>query len=402
MKKRCFLFLALFSLLLLSSNSNALAGKLPKRLKEIVEVVEQRYAPDKRTAVFDLEIKKKRKTITLNGITSVPEAKYELIDQLHKLNKKYKIVDNFRLLPDSMLGDKVYGVVNLSVANIRRKVSFASEMMTQALLGTPVKILQEDEWYRIQTPDDYISWVNSSSVYPMNKAQFNSWNAADKIVVTSHYGFTYEEPDVNSQTVSDLVSGCILKYEGDSGSFYKVSYPDGRIAYLPQNEGMLKTKWQNQFNYNAENIIKTSKTLMGIPYLWGGTSAKGIDCSGFVKITMFLNGIILPRDASQMAKVGEKLVVDSVFSNLKPGDLLFFGRKATPEQSERVIHVGIYIGNRKFIHSQGFVHISSFNPEDKEYDEYNLNRFLGANRILGHLNSPGITTIQTNSFYQLQ
>ena len=111
-------------------------------------------------------------------------------------------------------------------------------------------------------------------------------------------------------------------------------------------------------------------TFMGIPYMWGGMSAKAIDCSGFVKMVMFLNGIILPRDASQMAYVGETVDISNGFDNLKPGDLLFFGRKATEKQKERVIHVAIYIGNKKFIHSQGYVHISSFNPDDKDFDQY--------------------------------
>jgi len=400
MKKRFFLFLILITGVILYSFTSA--GNLPKRIKKVVEGIEQKYVPDKRNAVFDLEIKKKRKKLTLNGFTSVPEAKKELISTFLSINRKYKIIDNFRVLPDSSLGENVYGVVNLSVANLRRKVSFASEMMTQALLGTPVKILQEEEWYRVQTPDSYISWVNSSSIYPMTKNEFNAWNAADKIVVTSHYGFTYENPDANSQTVSDVVSGNMLKWEGTEGEFYKVSYPDGRMAYLLKSAGMPESKWINRDTFSASSIIGTGKTLMGIPYLWGGMSAKGLDCSGFVRTVMFLNGIILPRDASQMANVGEKIDMSNGFGNLKPGDLLFFGKKATPEQKERIIHVAIYLGNQKFIHSQGYVHISSFNPEDKEFDKYNLNRLVSAVRILGHLESTGISTIKTNPFYQPQ
>lgn len=398
MKKRILLFLVLLTGAALHNFTSA--KDLPKKIKKIADSVEQKYAPDKRTAVFELEILKKGKTLTLNGSTSVSKAKAELISSLQE--NKFKIVDHFRLLPDSSLGGAVYGVVNLSVANIRKKVSFASEMMTQALLGTPVKILQEDEWYRVQTPDNYISWVNTSSIYPMNKAELNAWDKAEKIVVTSHYGFTYEKPDVKSQTVTDVVSGDMLKWNGVEGDFYKVSYPDGRQAYLLQKEGTPESKWVDGKNLCAENLISTAKTLMGVPYLWGGMSAKGVDCSGFVRTSMFLNGVILPRDASQMAGVGQKIDISNGFDNLKPGDLLFFGKKATPEHAERIIHVAIYMGNMKFIHSQGFVHISSFNPKDKEYDRYNLNRLVSAGRIIGHIGTTGISTIKTNSFYQPQ
>ena len=251
MKKRIVLFLILFAGVVMCNYT--FAKDLPKRIKKVIETVEQKYASDKRNVVFDLEVKKKRKTLTLYGVTSIPEAKAELISLL--LEKKYKIVDNFRLLPDSILGDKIYGIVNVSVANLRKKVSFASEMMTQALLGTPVKILQEDEWYRVQTPDNYISWVNSSSIIPMNKAEYNSWNAANKIVVTSHYGFTFENPDLSTQTVSDIVSGNMLKWEGEEGQFYKVSYPDGRTAYLPKSAGMPENQWVNRDKINMDKEV---------------------------------------------------------------------------------------------------------------------------------------------------
>lgn len=87
-------------------------------------------------------------------------------------------------------------------------------MSTQALLGMPVKVLQYTGWYEIQTPDDYTGWVHRMVITPMSKEQYDEWNRAEKIVVTSHYGFTYEKPDDDSQTVSDVVAGNRLKWEG--------------------------------------------------------------------------------------------------------------------------------------------------------------------------------------------
>jgi cell wall-associated NlpC family hydrolase len=113
-----------------------------------------------------------------------------------------------------------------------------------------------------------------------------------------------------------------------------------------------------------------------------------------------MHDIILPRDASQMCLVGEKIEILADFSNLKPGDLLFFGRKATAESRERVVHVGMYIGNKRFIHSQGYVHVSSFDPTDELYDEYNLKRMLFATRFLNHINQvPEINTTDVNPYY---
>ena len=128
--------------------------------------------------------------------------------------------------------------------------------------------------------------------------------------------------------------------------------------------------------------MATSKRLMGLPYLWGGTSTKGVDCSGFTKTIYFLNGIVIPRDASQQIHTGEQIDEDQNFENLMPGDLLFFGSKATDTSSERVVHVGMWIGNNEFIHSAGRVKINSVDKDAHNYDAYNLNRYLRTKRPL--------------------
>src|SRR5699024_4878699 len=98
-------------------------------------------------------------------------------------------------------------------------------------------------------------------------------------------------------------------------------------------------------------LVATAKTMTGAPYLWGGTSTKGMDCSGFTKTIFFMNGWVIPRDASQQVHAGESIDTSEGFDNLRPGDLLFFGRPATETSPQRVVHVGMWIGNNEFIHS---------------------------------------------------
>lgn len=375
------------------------AGELPENMKEMADTVRARYVPDKRVAVFDVDYKVDGKNVTVKGVTTSALAKVALLAELEK--NKYVVTDSLRLLPDSVdLEGKTYGIVNLSVCNMRVDDDFSSEMMTQALMGMPVKVLQHRSWYRIQTPDNYIAWVHRKGIHPVTKTEYDAWNDADKVVVTSHYGFTYRKPDTGSQTVSDVVAGNRLKYEGTAGEFYKVGYPDGRQAYIPKSSARPEKEWRASLKQDASAIIRTAYTMMGIPYLWAGTSSKGVDCSGFVRTVLFMHDIIIPRDASQQAYVGEHVDIAPDFGNVQPGDLIFFGRKATADKKERVVHVGIYMGDKKFIHSQGDVHVSSFDPADGEYDEYNLNRLLYAVRVLPYINKEAaLNTTETNPYY---
>ncbi|GAE18545.1 L-alanyl-gamma-D-glutamyl-L-diamino acid endopeptidase [Bacteroides pyogenes DSM 20611 = JCM 6294] len=144
---------------------------------------------------------------------------------------------------NAMPADSAYGVVRISVCNLRAEGKFTSGMTTQALLGMPVRILQYTGWYEIQTPDDYTGWVHRLVITPMSKKEYDDWNRSEKIVVTSHYGFIYEKPDERSQCVSDAVAGNRLKWEGSEGDFYKVSYPDGRKGYIAKSLSQPETKW---------------------------------------------------------------------------------------------------------------------------------------------------------------
>lgn len=394
-------FFALFLFITLSVVAAEVGDRtIPAEVTQLSDSLKQRYAPDKRVALFDVDYSFSGKNVMLRGVTTSAEAKAILLKELSK--KGYVLMDCLQVLPDEKgLEGKVYGIINVSVANLRVDPDFSSEMMTQGLMGMPVNVLQNAGWVRIQTPDNYIAWVHRVGVHRVTKEKLATWNHAEKIVVTSHYGFVYSEPNEASQTVSDVVAGNRLKWEGSKGAFYKVTYPDGRKGYISKSISMPEKKWRANLKQDAASIIRTAHTLMGVPYLWAGTSSKGIDCSGFMRTILFMHDIIIPRDASQQAYVGEHIDITPDFSNLQPGDLIFFGRKATPERKERVVHVGMYIGGKRFIHSQGDVHISSFDPTDELFDEYNLGRLLFATRILPSINKEAaINTTDTNSYYK--
>lgn len=394
------IFLALIILITLYTNTKAQDNM--EKVNSIIQTLKENFAPDKRVAIFNIEAIESGDKIIIKGETNLPDAKAELDMTLKEAGLNF--TDEIELLPSKKLGDKIYGVINLSVANFRSKPDHPAELVTQAILGTPIKVYKkgEDGYYLVQTPDGYISWLDDDGFTFMTVDQWNEWKSSPKIIYTKEYGFSYSEADVNSQTVSDLVAGNLLKIIGEDSNFYLVNYPDGRTAYIKKDEAELFNDWYNSLNPIGETILKTAYRFMGIPYLWGGTSTKGMDCSGFTKTVYFLNGIVLARDASQQVNTGELVDTKDDWQNLQAGDLLFFGRKADENRKERITHVAIYIGDGDFIHAAGKVRINSFNPSKSYYSDYRKSGFIRAKRILTSVGKNGIEKILDKSFYKVR
>jgi cell wall-associated NlpC family hydrolase len=193
--------------------------------------------------------------------------------------------------------------------------------------------------------------------------------------------------------VSDLVFGNLLKYLGEQGEFYRAAYPGGDTAYVRKSEAKPFREWFAETELTEESILEKALLLKGIPYTWGGTSTKMMDCSGFTKTVFLMNGIVLLRDASQQVNTGISVDISGGYENLRKGDLMFFGKKGENGQKDRIRHVAIYIGDNQFIHESGFARIASLDPTKDNYDEVNAREFVQARRIIGAVGTEGITTL---------
>ena len=356
----------------------------PNRPDEPIQIklaeIKAEYAPDKRVALFDVTAIKNNDEYILKGETNLPEAVKALKTRL--ASDSIAFVDSIQVLPADNLGKRRKAIINISVANLRSNPGHSSELATQATLGTIVKLYkEEDDWYYVQTPDNYLAWVDAGGIELADELKAKNWDSDEKIIYTQTYGHAYSGPDENTSIVSDLTAGNMLTILRYTDKNYMVRFPDGRNAFVRENEAEPYDAWLKNLNPTIETLVSTGQSLMGVPYLWGGTSTKGVDCSGFTKTIYFLNGMVIPRDASQQVRTG--ILVDSIgnFEKLQGGDLLFFGTKATDSTKEKVVHVGMWIGNNEFIHSSGRVRISSMDKASKNYDEYNLNRYLRTKRI---------------------
>ncbi len=271
--------------------------------------IKAEYAPDQRVALFDVTAIKKTDEFILKGETNLPEAVKALKTRLAA--DSIAFVDSIQVLPAGYLGKRTKAIINISVANLRSNPSHSSELATQATLGTILKVYkQEDDWYYVQTPDNYLAWVDAGGIELADELKAENWDRDVKIIYTQTYGHAYAGPDDNTSIVSDLAAGNLLTIVKYTDNNYIVRFPDGRNAYVRENEAEPYDSWLNNLNPTNETLVSTGKALMGVPYLWGGTSTKGVDCSGFTKTIYFLNGMVIPRDASQQVHTG--IPVDSI------------------------------------------------------------------------------------------
>lgn len=348
---------------------------------KVIAQVSENYVPDRRVALFDVEAQQIDDDVVLRGESNLPDAVDALKRELEAKNINFR--DSIKILPAEDLEGKTRGLIKVSVANLRGKPAHSSELVTQATLGTPVKVYKkEGDWIYIQTPDDYLAWVDAGGVTTFSEEELDAWRGAEKIIFLKPFGQSFEKPTTESEVVSDLVAGNIFVHRGEQDGFFEVQYPTGETAFIEKQDAQDYREWLNSLEQKGDDLIATSRQLKGLPYLWGGTSPKGVDCSGFTKTIYFMNGIIIPRDASQQVHTGQLIDSTRTWSNLEKGDLLFFGRLATDTTSERVVHVGMWIGDNRFIHSSGNVRISSVDSADQDFDEFNFNRYLRTKRLL--------------------
>ena len=298
---------------------------------------------------------------------------------------------------------ETYGVIDFSVNYMREQPSYSAELGNQCLMGTIVEILDRQEyWLRIKSPEPYIGWVNEMGVIKMSQLELEKYLNAPKYICTAFCSKIFSQPSESSEIISDLVMGDIIRVlynKKKSGSNYEkvkkcgflgVLMPSGKTGFVRKKDLMPFDFWTTNTDASSENIVETAKKFLGVPYLWGGTSCKGMDCSGLTRMVWFMNGVLIPRDTGPQSRAGLNVEIFDSDGNLdlsvlRQGDLLFFGKSSENGQPAKINHVGIYIGNSRFIHSSQVVRISSLQPGDVDY--YTsvpviVRRYIGNNGLI--------------------
>ncbi len=326
--------------------------------------IQKQWVPDRTLDVLEATLVRTSGRWVLRGETTVPEARTAVLALADSLVGN-AFVDSLLVLPHPSLGDSVFGIVTVSVANLREEPRHAAQLVDQAILGDELRLLkQKGGWYLVQTHYRYLGWMRRESLVRTDAQGLTRWRERPRVRVTCLFALIHSLPSPQTEPVSDAVLNARLAQIGRQGQWVQVALPDGRQGYIAATAVTADVQLSLPRERLREAIIRTARQMMGIPYLWGGNSSKGNDCSGFTQTVFFANGIQLPRDARQQALVGDTVKPDSTFSNVLPGDLLFFG------QQGRITHVGISLGGREFIHQSGYVHINSLDPASPLYSAY--------------------------------
>jgi cell wall-associated NlpC family hydrolase len=249
-------------------------------------------------------------------------------------------------------------VVVVPVTNMYSQPSDKSDVVSQAIYGSNVKLLvARGEWSRIQTDDRYKGWVPSHHLRIILSG--NGYATSGTIVqVDSLFANVYDEPDVtrhkpvvtipfgarlegvaekSNDVNSDPAKQAAVRQNQSHEGWIRVYLPDRRNAWIQASDVVAEPK-----PMSIPESIELGKRFLGLPYLWGGRSSFGFDCSGFTQMLVRARGITMPRDADQQAAWSGVTPVER--KDLQPGDLLFFGASA-----KSIVHTGMYIGDGQFI-----------------------------------------------------
>ncbi len=267
-----------------------------------------------------------------------------------------------------------HAVCSLSALDVRRRPDHRAELTSQLLLGEVVRVagsVRRGAWWRVESlSDGYRGWVRNWGLVPASRARARVWLGKARARVAVPVAFARSGPG-RGALVSPLYLNSRLIAGRSRGRYRPVELPDGRRGWVEA-----AALGGRRAGVTLEDRVLS---LMGVPYLWGGRTPAGFDCSGFTQQVLAEQGVPLPRDAARQQSVSRKLGGDE---EPRLGDLIFF---AGPGGSGR--HVGIALGGGYFAHCRGYVRISSVDAGNPLCDSELIPQFRGWRRPLGPRNA---------------
>jgi hypothetical protein len=304
-----------------------------------IESVRRQYVPDFRSGVFDVVAELHGPDVVLRGQSTHPEAVTELVSLLRE--QGMNTVDEVLRLPDRTLGVVRFALVRVAVTPVYAEPRLPAPQISQLVLGMRVELLtrRPDDWFRIRGEDGYIGWVYGGYLQVGDDGWAFAWERGTSGESVVSLGA--QLVDADGSVLMRLPWGARLSRY--SGAFH---LPDGRSGVVADGDVVDIDRLGDWFPPRGESVARTARRWFGAPYLWGGVTLNGVDCSGFTQAVMWMHGIALPRDSDLQERTATGFALGLELDRLRAGDLLFFA-----EGDARVSHVAISLGGPLIIHS---------------------------------------------------
>jgi hypothetical protein len=239
-----------------------------------------------------------------------------------------------------------------------------------AVVGVPVTPLtaaRSPRWCRIETPDTYQGWVPRRALQPAT-----GFGGGESLLIRELWANLRARPDARLPALLTAYIGTRLPLAERRERWVGLQLPDGGTGWVECHRAGSERPGEGEWVREPAAILATAERFLGVPYLWGGGTPAGIDCSGFVQLVFGLHGLSLWRDTTEQVTQGEA----AGFSALRPADLVFFG--ADGLASARVTHVGLMLDGQRFIHARGgqCVRINSLSEVAWQHQLAAARRFL--------------------------
>jgi gamma-D-glutamyl-L-lysine dipeptidyl-peptidase len=307
------------------------------RVAQLIDAVRREHVPDARSGVFDVHAEQQAGRLVLRGQATNVAAVDVLIDRVRV--QGITAADEIVRLPDPGLGGTIHAVVRTAVAPLYSEPRLPGTQISQLVLGMRVELLSRSgDWIRIRGEDGYIGWTHDGYLEHRSDEWAFGWErgtAGEPMV-----SLGAELVDEDGRVLARLPWGArLLRHTG------AYQLPDGRRGQVVHGEVVDVDRLADWFPLRGESIARTARRWLGAPYIWGGVTLNGVDCSGFTQAVMWMHGIALPRDSDLQAAASVGVEV-AAGAEMRSGDLLFFA-----EHGARVSHVAIALGGTQIIHS---------------------------------------------------
>lgn len=341
-----------------------LVGK-PERLPQYVNFFSRELANDSRICAFDVTTKAgSDKQVELTGFVEFPETRSALNKFFKALG--FNVTDNLESLPSKTLGKEIFGFVTAPHSYCFDRPTGRRKQENDCLLAEPLLLLREQDGHLLaHSHEGYLGYVPSKDVRRVDEANYVKYLDGPRVIVLK---------DQERSGKPLIPAGARLKLVKAEGDMVVAELPNGEGVPLAASACRISEAPKQKI----DDIVANAQNLVGTPYFWGGRTHEGIDCSGLVQMSYASVGLHLPRDAYQQFYLGQITATRWHMAGMRRGDTLYF-----LGDDGKIRHTALYIGDGKFLQAvMPKARLSSFNPDDPDYDEGHCKSFAFAKRLL--------------------